>query len=245
MENSTAAQQVVSRIQECRRRAVHLYCDNTRPPAVHAVLEAYLYCLCTERILFLQAAIQYFRSRKFPLPEHGPLSLVELIVHPPARWEFEHVDVFGAVSDALCCARRYRVCSWFIAIHPVQSDDPLTCEREPMRIPIRHKPTSPWFQDFRRRNQLKNELGSRLRSLVGYARKMTKAEFLEQFAATPGSDIPMTDRSGRRYTIRRLIPDASPELLLTRTGYTPAEFWREVRNPNTRPARKPQLELSL
>lgn len=147
------------------------------------------------------------------------------------------------MSDALCCAGRYRTCSKFVAVHPVEPADPLICEIEPMRIPMRHKPTSPWFQSFMRRSQLKHELGASSRSLVGYARRMTKAEFLEQFAAKPGEQIPMVDRRGKPYTVSRRIPDIPAHRLLARTGYTPEEFWREVRKPNTVTPHKPQLEL--
>jgi hypothetical protein len=241
----TTAQQIHVRIRECLSRAVRIYCDQTRLPVVHAVLEAYLFTLCRERVGFLRSALRYLHIKRIPLPDDGPFSLTELIVHPPARWEFEHVDVFGTVSAALCCARRYRICARFVRVHPMQNDDPLISDREPNRIPMCHKSTSPWFQAFLRRQRLKNELGSRHRSLVGYARKTTKAEFLEQFAARPGAEIPMIDRKGRSYTLRRLIPDISLDALLTRTGYTPAQFWREVRHPNTQEPRKPQMELAL
>jgi hypothetical protein len=241
----TYAQQIHARIHECLSRAVRIYCDQARLPVVHAVVEAYLFALCRDRVGFLRSALRYLRARRIPLPDAGAFSLPELMVHPPARWEFEHVDVFGTVSAALCCARRYRICSRFVCVYPVQNDDPLIFDREPNRIPMRHKTTSPWFHAFVRRQRLKNELGAKHRSLVGYARKLTKTEFLEQFAANPGAEIPMIDRKGRNYTLRRLIPDISPHALLTRTGYTPAQFWREVRHPNTQESRKPQMELAL
>lgn len=237
------ALQIQNRITKCLTRAVKLYCDERRPEVVRNVLRAYLYTLCKERSRFLLCAIRYLRSLEYELPETGRYSLTELIIHPPARWEFEHVDVFGTISDAMCCAGRYRTCAKFLAVHPVEQGDPLICAQEPWRIPMRHKLTSPWYQSFMRRRQLKAELGTRCRALVGYARGMTKAEFLEQFAARPGEEIPMVDRKGRPYTIKRRIPDIDPRALLARTGYTPAEFWREVRKPNTTLPHKPQLEL--
>ena len=232
-----------SRITECLRRAVKLFCDEKQTPVLRGVLRAYLHTLCKERPRFVRAALHYLGAHNLELPSAGRYSLPELILHPPARWEFEHVDVFGTVSDALCCAGRYRTCARFVAVHPVEPGDPLLCELEPLRIPMRHKPTSPWLQSFLRRRQLKDELGSRGRALVGCARGMTKAEFLEQFAAKPGEAIGMVDRHGRAYTLRRRIPDIPPHALLARTGYTPEEFWREVRRPNTVAPHKPQLEF--
>ena len=240
---TTAASRIQARISECLSRAVKTYCDQREAAVVRDVIKAYLYNLCKERPRFLLAALQYLRNLDLALPVSGRYSLAELIIHPPARWEFEYLDVFGTVADALCCAGRYRTCAKFFAVHPVQPGDPLICELEAMRIPMRHKPTSPWFKSFMRRRQLKNELGSRGRSLVGYARTMTKAEFLEQFAAKPGDEIAMVDRKGRPYTIRRRIPDISRYTLLDRTGYSPEEFWREVKRPNTIAPHKPQLEL--
>jgi hypothetical protein len=239
----TTLHEIEARITECLTRAVRIFCGEEQTPVVRAVAGAYLYTLCKHRIRFLRSALHFLHSLEIELPEAGRYSLAELIVHPPGRWEFEHVDVFGTVSDALCCAGRYRTCAKFLAVHPVEPGDPLICEFEPMRIPMRHKPTSPWFRSLMRRLQLKDELGSRCRALVSCARSMTKAEFLEQFGAKPGEEIPMVDRHGRPYTLRRRIPDIPPHRLLARTGYTPEEFWREVRKPNTVPPHKPQLEL--
>lgn len=237
--------EVQSRINECLTRAVKILCEKNESQVVRDVVRAYLYALCRERVLFLQAALHYLHHSGMELPEVGRYSLAELIVQPPARWEFEHVDVFGVVSDALCCAGRYRTCSVFLAVHPVEPTDPLICELEPMRIPMRHKPTSPWFCSYKRRCVLKNQLGTRFRSMVGHARGLTKTEFLEQFAAKPGEEVAMVDRKGRAYTLRRRLPDISAHALLARTGYTPEEFWREVKRPNTVTPHKPQLEFTL
>jgi hypothetical protein len=234
---------VQTRITECLTRAVRIFRDENQTSVVRAVAEAYLYTLCKERIRFLRAALHYLRSLEIELPEAGRFSLTELIIRPPARWEFEHVDVFGTVSDALCCADRYRTCARFVAVHPVEPGDPLICPQEPMRVPLRHKPTSPWFRALMRRLQLKHELGPRCRALVSCARVMTKTEFLEQFGAKPGEQITMTDRRGRPYTLSRRIPDIPLHRLLARTGYTPEEFWREVRKPYTVPPHRPQLQL--
>jgi hypothetical protein len=234
---------VRARISECLGHAVRILCNEQEPQVVRDVVQGYLYSLCRNRAGFLKAAFRHLSHQDVELPTAGRFSLSELIVHPPARWEFEHVDVIGIISDAVSCAGRYRTCSRFLAVHPLELSDPLICEREPQRIPIRHKPSSPWFQRFVRRQQLKLELGSQYRALVGYARTMTKGEFLEQFVARPGTSIPMIDRKGRPYTVTRGIPDISTYKLLNRTGYTPEEFWREVRRPNTVAPHKPQLEL--
>lgn len=235
--------EIQSRIQQCLTRAVRIHCDQARPQVERDLVRAYLYTLCRQRARFLSAALGYLRSHELDLPQTGGLSLPELIVHPPARWEFQYVDVFGTVGDAFCCAARYRTCAQFLAVHPVAPADPLFCPEEPSRIPMRHKLTSPWFQAYRRRGQLKHELGTRHRSLVGYARSMTKREFLEQFEAKPGAVIPMVDRKGRAYTLSKRVSDVSRHALVERTGYTPEEFWREVRKPNTVAPHKPQLQL--
>jgi hypothetical protein len=237
--------EVQSRINECLTRAVKILCADSEPQVVRDVVRAYLYTLCRERCRFLRAALHYLHQLHLELPEAGRHSLAELIVQTPARREFEYVDVFGPVADALCCAGRYRTCSKFVAVHPVKSADPLYSDFEPMRIPMRHKPTSPWFRSYKRRCQLKSQLGTRFRSLVGHARSLTKTEFLEQFAARPGEEVAMVDRKGRHYTLRHRMPDVSTYVLLARTGYTPEEFWREVRKPDTVRPHKPQLEFTL
>ena len=105
-EPTPAALQIQTRIAECLRRAARICCDENQPPVVRDVATAYLFTLCKQRVRFLRAALQYLCARGLELPETGRHSLAELIVHPPARWEFEHVDVFGTASDALCCAGR-------------------------------------------------------------------------------------------------------------------------------------------
>lgn len=229
------------RITECLTRAVKVYCDEKKPPVVRDVLKSYLFTLCKRRVQFLQAAIANLRATGEEPSES--FRVADLIVHPPARWEFEHVDVFGRISDALCCATRYRVCSKFLGVYPLAEDDPFSTLATLSRIPMRHKPTSPWHRAFMRRLEIKHLLGSRGRALVSYARSMTKGEFLEQFAAKPGTEIRMTDKKGRPYTLRRMIPDVPAHALLDRTGYTPEEFWREVKKPNTITPHYPQLEL--
>ncbi len=246
-----AARSVQARITECLTRAVKIYCDEAESQVVRDVTKAYLYTLCRERPRFLLAALQYLRGLNLDLPTAGRYCLPELIVQTPARWEFEHVDVFGVVSDALSCAGRYRTCSSFVAVHPVQTGDPLICDLEPMRIPMRHKPTSPWFIAFRRRRHLKDQLGSRCRALVGHARKLTKREFLEEFSRRP-TPVELrrhfTSPSGKQTWApdpNKRITHVEAHELLSRTGYTPEEFWREVRKPNTVIPHKPQLEFAL
>jgi len=238
-----AARVVQNRITQCLTRAVKTYCDGNQPVVVRDVLKAYLFSLCKNRVDFLRSAFRCLNSVGMELPETGRFSLSELIVHPPARWEFEHLDLFGTVSDAVSCAGRYRTCAKFVAVHRLEIGDPLLCPMEGRRIPLRHKSTSPWFQALNRRMQLKHQLGSRSRALVGYARKMTKTEFLEQFNTPKGQQIKMTDKQGRPYTRQRLIPEIPVYRLLALTGYTPDEFWREVRKPNTVKPHKPQLEF--
>lgn len=237
-----AARAVLGRITHCRIRAFRLQQDTSEPQVLRDVACAYLGTLCRNRVAFVRAALRYLQSRQVELPEAGRYCLTEMLVHPPARWEFEHLDLFGTVGDALSCAGRYRTCDQFVAVYPVVESDPLFGEIEERRIPLRHKPSSPWFQAYRRRMELKHDLGS-FRWLVGYARKMNKAEFLEQFLARPGEVIKMVDRNGRPYQRIRLIPDIPPHRLLNLTGYTPGEFWREVRKPNSVKQHKPQLEL--
>lgn len=96
MENDTPDDsEIQSRITECLKRAAKICCDEKQAPVIREVTRAYLYTLCIERVRFLKAAFQYLRVSDVELPESGRCSFMELIIHPPARWEFEHVNILA------------------------------------------------------------------------------------------------------------------------------------------------------
>lgn len=175
--------------------------------------------------------------------------LAEFMLNLPALWEFEFTKIVGTVNDANWCAAQYK---WvhFIGVRPVHPAYP--CGR--MRIPIFHKANSRFRIGYEGRKALKRSLGSQFRSLVNFARKSTKKDFLSEF------HMPPPDRSKQQrveypggmigyddiapYRSKRCV-HLEAEELLKKTGYTSEEFWREVKQPGTVAPRKPQLELLL
>lgn len=180
---------------------------------------------------FLRAA---FRNTQL---QERNRSVEDVVIRTPARWEFEHVVVFGPVEDAYSMAGRYRLASKFIAVHPIEVSDPI---EQSHCIPYFHKDDSPYRKAYVGRMELKHQLGS-WRSLVSRARKSTKKRFLSHWYASKGTEVPNGDGS----TTVKTMKDMSDAKLLARTGYTPEEFWREVKNPGTVTPKKPQFELSL
>ena len=249
-----AVARVQSRIEERRLRAWHTSLHDP-DPTIRKMMHDYVAIICKRRAEFMQAALRCEWYAEFMFKEDETLragAVEDLIVKPPAGWDFTHTYVFGDIPDAICCYHRYDACQEYLGVSPVLPDDPW----HPMQVPLRHKETSPWYQRLKRRRELKHQLGP-YRSLVGYARKWTKAEFLDEFTKvkipkeeliqygnSAGTSIWYGPKKGDPRREKR-IPDIQPWELLQRTGYTPAEFWREVKKPNTIKPRKPQLELSI
>lgn len=229
------AEEITARL---RHRAVHAFrvAQSDKPPLVRAVAQAYLEHVHPRYQDYLIAAFRNTEIRR--RMDGGPFDLHELISNVPARWDFSYTWVPGTVSDVLWCVAQYR---WveFTGVSPLAPDAPIGLHR----IPIMHKENSRFRKGYERRMALKHELRGPMRSLVGYARKMTKTEFLEQFHAVAGVPQSRVDRRGQPYTVNKLLPEITDHQLLQRTGYTPAQFWREVHHPGSHVPRRPQLEL--
>jgi hypothetical protein len=182
---------------------------------------------------------------KFLCEDDPGFSLAERLVRVPARWEFQHINVFGEVGDAMTTAGRYAASKVFLTVHPIAPGDPWCADwRKQPRVPYIHKPTSPFRITYVRKNELRAQLRG-YSPLVNHAKGMNKSEFLEQFAAKPGTETKHVDRRGQPYTLRKRVPDMTPFKLLLLTGYTVEEFWQEVHNPRTKTPRFPQPELAL
>jgi hypothetical protein len=219
-------------------------------PDKRAVAQALINTLLPRHREFMLAAV-----RNRAIREHHDITSEDLIFKTPARWEFSNVNVFGDVQSATCIAGRYRVAAGFVAVHPLLPDDPFPNHR---CIPYQHKPHSPYAITYRRRSELKHQLGSR-RSIVTRAWKMSLSEFLAQWRVRKGEDVSWESRKMNPQTRKfhpetvtkmKCMKDMTDAELLKRTGYTPEQFWREVHNPNTvtplKPElRRPQLELIL
>lgn len=241
---AASAEEIMERLKRRAINALLISRNESKPQIVRDVAGAYLK-VHKNHLNYLKAAFenQFIRQTiETGEPLFGetklPFRFADLLVNVPAMWEFEFVQVPANVNDVMNCVSRY---SWgkFMAVRPLAPTDPFSF----IRVPIIHKESSPFHQRYSRRMALKRELGSTYRSLVGYARKWTKREFLEQFNTPPGQTIKSVDAKGKPYQRRRIIPNIEAWDLLNRTGYTPEEFWREVKKPNSVKPHRPQGEL--
>lgn len=224
---------MTERLHKQARHFLMLSRNQEIPEVRRAVSDAFVNSLRTRHREFLRAA---FQNRDVQAAERG---VEDVLIRTPARWEFEHIIVFGSIEDAYTVAGRYRVASKFVAVHPVQPTDPLAGRM----VGYIHKQTSPWLKAFNRRMELKRQLGS-YRSLVGKARKMTKENFIAHWRVSKGSRItinatvldPQTrKRKADQFEQVKTMKDLSDDKLLSRTGYTPEQFWQEVRKPGSVP----------
>lgn len=236
-----AEQELRDRLDRCLRVTVHRFCDEKQPAIIREVAGAYLYDVHKRRLDFVRAQFANLWVRQYLESELCPKGFItDHLVDVEARWEFEHLDSFCGVAEAMCLAGRYRTCDKFIGVHPLLPGDPWHWER----IPMRHKASSPWHRGLKRRMELKRQLGD-ARAMVGYARKWTKARFLEEYFMPKTGVVRLYD-DGTPHNWNTSLPRLEVWDLIRRTGYEPSEFWREVNNPYTVKPRKPaQLELSL
>lgn len=261
-----AVARCMTRINERKARALNASLHD-KDPVIRKMMHDYVHIVYKRRPEFMLAGLhcEAYADHMFKADETlKDGALEELIVKPPARWDFIHTYVFGDVADAVCCYNRYDACKEYLGVYPMDQGDPWHA----LNVMMRHKDSSPWYQRLKRRRELKKQLGRRLQSLVGYARGHTKAEFIKQFYTPaipkhemeqihyasrydvvnqrmmPGRQVGYTKKKGDTRPMR-LIPEITEAQLLHLTGYTPEGFWREVKKPNTVPPKRPQLELTL
>lgn len=240
------AKALTERINYCAARALQMSMDESHPPIARDLLRAFAKEVHPNRIAYLRAALKNTEYRAWA--EEGKdrhfenhtceFNLENLLVYPPARWTFAFTYVVGCVRDANLCAHRYR---WdkFVSVQPLGEGDAYS----PTRVPICHLPNSRFRIGYEGRKKLKQALG-RHRALVSYARKWTKERFLDEFHQ-PEQGHDGFYKDGKPFHKDKLVPHLAPERLLTLTGYTPEEFWREVKKPTTQIPRFPQLTLGL
>jgi hypothetical protein len=237
----TAASAVMERLHYRAARAITASRDESKPQIVRDVCAAYL---DVHRNLqaYLTAAfrnenIREWIERDDATSHIAKFDMASFMVNIPATWEFEFAKIVGSVNDAHWCAHQYKWVS-FVAVRPLHPLAPFNN----IRIPVLHKTNSRFRQGFEGRHSLKTALGSKYRSLVQFARSNTKTYFLEQF------NKPAPDRS-KQYKQEfpggmsswvdippyksKLCRHMTAEELMHKTGYTPEEFWREVKKPGT------------
>lgn len=258
-----SAEEVERRLNERAARSILGARKVENPQIIRDTCAAYMQ-VHKNYATYLHAAIKHPVAREW-IESESPRELgferefdmSSFLLNFPCIWEYEFTEVIGNVNDAMWVASQYQK-KWagFKSVRPMEPD--YTFPR--IRIPIYHKDNSRFRIGFERRRILKQELGSQFRSLVNFARKRTKKDFLEEFYK-PAPDrskmrrIEYPSRNGGKpmYGWESIFPykaklcvHLEPAKLLELTGYTPEEFWQEVKDPTKKiPAHFPGALISV
>jgi len=250
------AHAVVGRLQQRAARALMISRNEAKPQIIRDLCAAYL-DVHRNHLAYLHAAFQNPDVKRWvdAGDDHKAagffqrFSIADFVVNIPAMWEFDFTIAIGTINDANWCAHQYK---WvkFIGVKPLHPDYPLNG----YRIPIFHKPNSRFRIGYEGRKRMKADLGSKYRSLVNFARKSTKTDFLYEFNQPPPNRTQQTKvvwpsgmvsyQDNHPYKSKRCVHIEAAELLRL-SGYHPDEFWREAKQPGTVPSRRPRQTFLL